>query len=153
MKEEILEVLEFIVSGQSFGINVVQVCEILSYYPLTPVPNAHPYIEGIFMSRGTTITTIDLKRSFNLGESKQEGSFIVIHYKNMEIALHVDEIVGIHRIGEGNLISIEETGLLSKDEYIASVVKIQEKLIVLLNLTKIISEVNPDIVKEIEMKE
>jgi len=71
----------------------------------------------------------------------------------MEIALHVDEIVGIHRIEEGNLISIEETGLLSKDEYIASVVKIQEKLIVLLNLTKIISEVNPDIVKEIEMKE
>lgn len=151
MKEEILEILEFIVSGQSFGINVVQVSEILSYYPLTPVPNAHPHIEGIFMPRGTTITAIDLKKSLNMGVSKQDGSFIVTQYKNMEIALHADSIIGIHRVEDGMLIPVESTGILSKDGYIESVIKINGKLIEVLNFAKIISEVNPDIVNKQEM--
>ena len=151
MKEEILEILEFIVSGQSFGINVVQVSEILSYYPLTPVPNAHPHIEGIFMPRGTTITAIDLKRSLNMGESKQDGSFIVTQYKGMEIALHADSIIGIHRVEDGNLISVESTGMLRKDGYIESVIKINGKLIEVLNFTKIISEFNHYIVNQTEM--
>lgn len=153
MKEENLEILEFIVSGQSFGINVVQVQEILSYYPLTPVPNAHPYIEGIFMPRGNPITAIDLKKSLNLGASESGGSFIVTQYKDMEIALHADGIVSIHRVEEGNLIPVEETGMLREDGYIESVLKKDDKLIVVLNFIKIISEVNPDIAKEIVSEE
>ena len=151
MREENLEILEFIVSGQSFGINVVQVSEIMSFYPLTPVPNAHPNIEGIFMPRGTTITAIDLKKSLNLGESRQDGSFIVTQYKDMEIALHADQIVGIHRVEDGSMIPVEKTGMLRKDGYIESVLKIGEKLIVVLNFLKIISEVNPDVINELEI--
>lgn len=153
MKDEMIEILEFIVSGQSFGINVVQVNEILSYYPLTPVPNAHPHIEGIFMPRGTTITAIDLKKSLNMGESKQTGSFIVTQYQGMEIALHADEIVSIHRVEEGNMIAVETTGMLRKDGYIESVIKIGGKLIEVLNFAKIISEVNPDIINKQELEE
>ena len=153
MNEENMEILEFVVSGQAFGINVVQVSEILSYYPLTRVPNAHPHIEGIFMPRSVTITAIDLKKSLGLGESKEGGSFIVTQYKDMEIALHADEIIGIHRVEDGGLIKVEETGMLRKDGYIKSVLKIGEKLIVVLNFEKIISEVNPDIVKEVATEE
>lgn len=152
MKDEIIEILEFVVSGQSFGINVVQVSEILSYYPLTPVPNAHPHIEGIFMPRGTTITAIDLKKSLNMGVSEQNGSFIVTQYEDMEIALHADEIISIHRVEEGDLIHAEKTGMLRKDGYVESVIKIGDKLIEVLNFSKIISEVNPDIVKRQELE-
>jgi two-component system chemotaxis response regulator CheV len=147
-----MEILELIISGQSFGINVVQVSEILSYHPLTPVPNAHPHIEGIFMPRGTTITAIDLKKSLNMGESGQDGSFIVTQYKNMEIALHADEIIGIHRVLEGDLTTVEETGILRKDGYIESVLKVDEKLIEVLNFYKIISEVNPDAINKQELE-
>ena len=150
MKNEKLEILEFIVSGQAFGINVVNVSEILQYYSLTPVPNAHPYIEGIFMPRGTAITAIDLKKSLNLGEAEKKGSLIVTPYKGMEIAFHIDAVAGIHRVEDGRLIPVEETGMLRKDGYIESVLKIGEKLIVILNFSKIISEVNPDIVMETE---
>ena len=51
-----LEVLEFVVGGNSYGINVAKIREILPYEPITMVPNSHPSIEGIFMPRDTMIT-------------------------------------------------------------------------------------------------
>jgi len=153
MKDENLEILEFVISGQSFGINVVRVSEILSYCSLTPVPNAHSCIEGIFMPRGNPITVIDLKKNLNLGISEKKGSFIVTQSKDMEVAFHVDEIVSIHRAEDENMIPVEKTGMLEKDGYVESVLKIEEKLIVVLNFQKIITEVNPDIVMEEQLEE
>ena len=57
-----LEVLEFTIAGNHYGINVAKVREILSMTDITPVPNSHPCIEGIFMPRDTIITVINLAR-------------------------------------------------------------------------------------------
>ena len=46
-----LEILEFIVSGNYYGINVAKIREILTYNPLTPIPNGHPHVEGAFSTR------------------------------------------------------------------------------------------------------
>ena len=48
-----LEVLEFKLGNSYYGINVAKIREILSYMPITPIPNAHPCVEGIFMPRDT----------------------------------------------------------------------------------------------------
>ena len=56
-----LEVLEFELDGNPYGINVAKIKEIIPYQKVTPVPNSHPSIEGIFMPRDTMITAIDLK--------------------------------------------------------------------------------------------
>ena len=58
-----LEVLEFTLNDNHYGINVAKIREILSYQPVTPVPNAHESVEGIFMPRDTMITVISLKKS------------------------------------------------------------------------------------------
>ena len=55
-----LEVLEFVVGGNHYGINVAKVKEILTMQPITPIPNSHPCIEGMFMPRGDIITVMDL---------------------------------------------------------------------------------------------
>ena len=62
-----LEVLEFTVGGNSYGINVAKIREIITYQEVTPVPNAHPSIEGIFRPRDTMITAIDLKNCLQMG--------------------------------------------------------------------------------------
>ena len=51
-----LEVLEFTLNGNHYGINVAKIREILTYQPITPIPNAHTSVEGIFMPRDTMIT-------------------------------------------------------------------------------------------------
>lgn len=66
-----LEILEFTLAGNSYGINVAKIKEIITYQPVTPVPNSHPSIEGIFMPRDTMITAIDLKNCLGRGESEK----------------------------------------------------------------------------------
>ena len=61
-----LEVLEFIVDGNSYGINVAKIREIIQYSPVTPVPNAHPSVEGIFMPRDAVCKEGNLSRAVYL---------------------------------------------------------------------------------------
>ena len=68
-----LEVLEFTLNDNHYGINVAKIREILSYQPITPIPNAHPSVEGIFMPRDTMITAIDLRNCLQRGTSKPGG--------------------------------------------------------------------------------
>lgn len=57
-----LEILEFALGRNRYGINVAKIREILSYQPVTPIPHANPCVEGIFMPRDVMITVISLKR-------------------------------------------------------------------------------------------
>ena len=78
-----LEVLEFTLDGNSYGINVAKIKEIITYQPVTPVPNAHPSIEGIFMPRDRMITAIDLKNCLQRGQSDESGLFIITNFQNI----------------------------------------------------------------------
>ena len=72
-----LEVLEFTIGNNHYGINVAKVREIIPYQEVTPVPNTHPSIEGIFMPRDKIITVISLQNELNLGikESKKDDYY------------------------------------------------------------------------------
>ena len=75
-----LEVLEFRIDDHCYGINVAKIKEIIVYQEVTPVPNAHPSIEGIFMPRETMITAIDLKNCLQKGDSEPNGLFIITNF-------------------------------------------------------------------------
>ncbi len=55
-----LEILEFVVGTNHYGINVAKIREILPYNKPTAIPNSHPCIEGIYMPRDVIITVVDL---------------------------------------------------------------------------------------------
>ena len=61
-----LEVLEFTLNENHYGINVAKIREILTYQPITPVPNSNSNVEGIFMPRDTMISVINLKRCLGI---------------------------------------------------------------------------------------
>lgn len=139
-----LEVLEFVVDGNYFGINVAKVKEIIPYQAVTPVPNAHPYVEGIFMPRETMITAIDLKHCLNRGVSENNGLFIITNFNKLDIAFHVDNVIGIHRVSWGDIIKPDGT-VNSGDEGVSTgIVKLGDKLIIILDFEKIVTEINPE---------
>ena len=139
-----LEVLEFYVDGNAYGINVAKIREIIPYQAVTPVPNSHPSIEGIFMPRDTMITAIDLKNCLQRGPSDEGGLFIVTNFNKLDIAFHVEQVVGIHRVSWKEIIKPDST-ISNTDEGISTgVIKIDDKLIIILDFEKIISYINPD---------
>ncbi len=129
-----LEVLEFVVDGNSYGINVAKIREIIPYSPVTPVPNAHPSVEGIFMPRDAMITAIDLRNCLQRGQSQPGGLFIITSFNKLDIAFHVDSVIGIHRVSWVDIIKPGATGII----------KIDGKLIIILDFEKIITDINPE---------
>lgn len=139
-----LEVLEFILAGNSYGINVAKVKEIIPYQPVTPVPNAHPSIEGIFMPRETMITAIDLKNCLQRGECSSSGLFIITNFNKLDIAFHVDNVVGIHRVSWRDIIKPDATVSTTEEGISTGIIKYDEKLIIILDFEKIVSDINPE---------
>lgn len=139
-----LEVLEFILAGNSYGINVAKVKEIIPYQTVTPVPNAHPSIEGIFMPRETMITAIDLKNCLQRGECSASGLFIITNFNKLDIAFHVDNVVGIHRVSWRDIIKPDATVSTTEEGISTGIIKYDEKLIIILDFEKIVSDINPE---------
>lgn len=139
-----LEILEFTIEGNSYGINVAKIREIIPYQAVTPVPNAHPSIEGIFMPRDVVITAIDLKNCLQRGESSPEGLFIVTNFNKLDIAFHVQNVVGIHRVSWTEIIKPDATINNADDGIATGIVKIDGKLIIILDFEKIVSDISPE---------
>lgn len=139
-----LEVLEFVVDGNSYGINVAKIREIIPYQTITPVPNAHPSVEGIFMPRDDMITAIDLRNCLQRGQSNPGGLFIITSFNKLDIAFHVDSVIGIHRVSWVDIIKPGATVTTAEDGISTGIIKIDGKLIIILDFEKIITDINPE---------
>lgn len=143
-----LEVLEFLLEGRHYGINVAKIREIIAYQDVTPVPNAHPSIEGIFMPRDTMITAINLRNCLQMRDYEEKerisSLFIVTNFNKLDIAFHVDSVVGIHRVSWNSIIKPGNTVSTSEDGVSTGIVKINGELIIILDFEKIVTDINPE---------
>lgn len=139
-----LEVLEFKLGENHYGINVAKIREILSYQPITPIPNAHPCVEGIFMPRDIMMTVVNLRQSLGLPPMETDGLFIITNFNKLNIAFHVDEVCGIHRVSWADIIKPDST--INAEEYGVStgVIKLEGRLVVILDFEKIVTDISPE---------
>lgn len=138
-----LEVLEFTLGDNHYGINVAKIREILQYMPVTPVPNTHPSVEGIFMPRDTMITVINLKNCLNLPQTDEKGLFIITNFNKLNVAFHVDQVIGIHRVSWENIIKPGETLTGEHGSTATGVIKMDDRLIVILDFEAIVASISP----------
>ena len=139
-----LEVLEFTLGNNHYGINVAKIREIQVYQPVTPVPNSHPYVEGIFMPRDEMITVIDLRLALGMPRSEEKGLFIITNFNKLNVAFHVDAVVGIHRVSWTDIIKPDST-VNAKDCGVSTgIIKLDNKLIVILDFEKIVTDISPE---------
>ena len=139
-----LEVLEFTLGDNYYGINVAKIREILTYQQVTPVPNAHPCVEGIFMPRDTMMTVIDLKKCLGMEPSEKKGLFIITNFNKLNIAFHVDEVIGIHRVSWEDIIKPDSTINTEDKSAATGVIKLEGKLVVILDFEKIVTDISPE---------
>ena len=140
-----LEVLEFTVAGNHYGINVAKVREILSMTDITPVPNAHPCIEGIFMPRDTIITAINLVKALGFSESENQrrDMLIVTNFNNLDIAFDVEQVLGIHRVSWTDIVKPDSTVNAPGAGIATGIIKKAESLIIILDFERIVEEICP----------
>ncbi|MCM1500011.1 MAG: chemotaxis protein [Clostridium sp.] len=141
-----LEVLEFTVAGNHYGINVAKVREILPMTDITPVPNSHPCIEGIFMPRDTIITAINLVKTlgFATEDGKKSDMLIITNFNNLNIAFDVEQVLGIHRVSWSDIVKPDATVNTPGVGIATGIIKKTEHLIIVLDFERIVEEICPE---------
>ena len=101
-------------------------------------------MEGrICMPRDTMITAIDLKNCLQRGQMEPGGLFIVTNFNKLDIAFHVEQVVGIHRLTWTDIIKPSTTVSTTDSGVASGIVKINDKLIVILDFEKIVCDIAP----------
>ncbi|GKV54382.1 chemotaxis protein CheV [Sporosarcina sp. NCCP-2222] len=140
-----LEIVEFEMGHNRYGINVIKVKEIIMPTPITPIPHSHPAIEGIIQLRGDVLPVISMERVMGLPETigKQEGKYIVAAFNKQQVVFHVHEVTQIHRVSWNQL---EKPADLYSGEaaQVIGVIKRNDDMLLLLDFEKIVLEINPD---------
>lgn len=141
-----LEILEFIVGNNHYGINVAKVKEIVPYKKSTSVPNSHPYIEGIFMPRDYIITIVDLTKALGLPQKEDVSSdmYIITYFNQINVAFHVDRVLGIHRVSWEDIKKPDATLNHAGNSVATGIVKLDERLILILDFEKIVTDISPE---------
>ena len=96
------------------------------------------------MPRDKMITAINLKNCLQRGDQEGKGLFIITNFNKLDIAFHVDSVVGIHRVSWNDIIKPGSTISTSEDGISTGIIKMNEKLIIILDFEKIVSDINPE---------
>jgi two-component system chemotaxis response regulator CheV len=141
-----LEIMEFTISGNTFGINVAKLNKIMKYEAVNPMPNSHAFVEGIFKPRDKIITVIDLAKYMGLppSENTERDYFIITSFNQMDMAFHVHTVEGIHRIS-WNMIEKPDRTIYGGTEGLATgIAKVKDKLITIVDFEKIVFDISPE---------
>lgn len=138
------EIIEFSVGGVFYGLNVAKVREVINAVPITFIAKAHPNLDGIFTLRSRVMPLINLARSLNTPPASEEFKIIVCEINNFYVGFKVDAVYRIHRI---SWTQMEPAPHISGTDLVVGIVKMQERLIILLDFEKILADVNPELNK------
>lgn len=136
------EIVEFSIGNVHYGINVAKVREVIQRAPVTAMPQAHPYIDGLFTLRGKAIPLVNLPRCLNVQSTGEAKNVIVTDINNYGIAFLVENVSRIHRISWKDMEPSPEVGDQSR---VVGIVKMSDRIVLLLDFETIIAEINPEI--------
>ena len=140
-----IEIMEFTINGNLYGINVAKVREILMSAPVKPMPHAHPSVEGIFKPRDVVITVVDLPQylSGTSGEKHDKDLFIITNFNKMHIAFRVHTVVGISRISWKDIQKPDKTVSGGSEGVATGIAQCEGELVTILDFERIVAEIAP----------
>jgi two-component system chemotaxis response regulator CheV len=141
----ILELLEFTIAGNLFGINVAKVTELMQYRKITPMAASHPCIEGIFKPREKIITVVDLASFLGLpaSEDTERDMLMLTNFSNMDAAFHVHTVEAMHQINWNDVEKPDDTVYGGRESLVTGNAKIGSKLVTVIDFERILYEISP----------
>lgn len=147
-----IEIMEFTVDGNLYGINVAKVREVMMSSPVRPMPHSHPSVEGIFKPRDTVITVVDLPQ-YLLGkefEDREKDLFIITNFNKMYLAFRVHTVVGIVRMSWRDIQKPDNTISGGEEGMATGIAQYGEDLITILDFEKIAADIAPQTTIQVE---
>ncbi|ASC57709.1 chemotaxis protein CheW [Vibrio vulnificus] len=140
--DEVLQWVTFQLEEETYGINVMQVREVLRYTEIAPVPGAPDYVLGIINLRGNVVTVIDTRSRFGLmeGEVTDNTRIIVIESEHQVIGILVDSVAEVVYLRSSEIDSTPSVGTDESAKFIQGVSNRDGKLLILVDLNKLLTD-------------
>jgi purine-binding chemotaxis protein CheW len=137
-----IQLVVFRLAQEEYGVDIQQVREIIKVIDITRVPKAPEFIEGVINLRGQITPVMDLRKRLDLPELErgEETRIIIIELGKNVVGMIVDAVTEVHRLPEKN---IDPTPTISSEvgaEFINGVGKLGDRLLILLDLKKVLSK-------------
>ena len=140
--DEVLQWVTFQLEEETYGITVMQVREVLRYSEIARVPGAPDYVLGIINLRGNVVTVIDTRSRFGLmqGEITDNTRIIVIESERQVIGILVDSVAEVVYLRSSEIDTTPSVGTDESAKFIQGVSNRDGKLLILVDLNKLLSE-------------
>lgn len=143
---EVLQLVTFRLGKEEFSLDILQVQEIIRHMELTRVPKTPDFVEGVINLRGKVIPVLDLRRRFGLGadERTNDTRIIVVEVDDKTVGLKVDAVSEVLRLPADRVEAPPEIVTGVESEYIKGVGKLDGRLLILLDVEKVLSKNEKD---------
>lgn len=136
--DEIMQWVTFRLGDEKYGINVMQVQEVLRVTEIAPVPGAPSYVLGIINLRGNVVTVIDTRSRFDLvhKETDDASRIIIIETEVHIIGILVDSVAEVVELRASEIENAPNVGNEENSKYIQGVTSRDNELLIIVDLNK-----------------
>ena len=140
--DEILQWVTYRLGEETYGINVMQVQEVLRYTEIAPVPGAPDYVLGIINLRGNVVTVIDTRARFGLppAEMTDNTRIVIIESDEQVVGILVDSVDEVVYLRSSEIDSAPNVGTEESAKFIQGVSNRDGELLILVDLNKLLSD-------------
>ncbi len=140
--DPVVQWVTFRLENETYGINVMQVQEVLRVTEIAPVPGAPDYVMGIINLRGNVVTVLDTRRRFGLPPKEQDDStrIVVIEADQTVVGILVDSVAEVVELNRSAVESSPNVGNDESSKFIEGVATHEGELLILVDINKLLSE-------------
>ncbi len=141
-EDPVLQWVTFRLDNETYGINVMQVQEVLRHTEIAPVPGAPPYVLGIINLRGNVVTVIDTRLRFGLigTETNDQTRIVIIETENQVVGILVDAVAEVVYLRQSEIETTPNVGNEETAKFIQGVCHKNDELLILVDLEKMMSD-------------
>ncbi len=141
-EDRVLQYVTFRLDDETYGINVMQIQEVLRYTEIAPVPGAPNYVLGIINLRGNVVTVIDTRTRFGLPQAdvSEQTRIVVLEIEGQVIGVLVDSVAEVVYLRQSEIESAPNVGNEESARFIQGVCNKNGELIILVEFEKMLSE-------------
>jgi purine-binding chemotaxis protein CheW len=147
--------IHLVVAGladEEYGIPITKVQEIIKIPGITRIPNISEYIEGVINLRGKIIPVVDLRKKFQLAQKQKDDNtkIVIVNVSGQSIGLICDSVSEVIRLPSLQIEEVPTVISHISTDYLSGVGKIDNRIIILLNLEKILADIEKTTIKKID---
>lgn len=144
------QIVVFDLANESYGIDINAVSEIIRMQDITKVPRTAEFVEGVINLRGKVIPVVDMRKRFGLADVEQtkDSRIVVVDINGLNIGMVVDAVNEVMRISESSVEPPSSVIITEESDYLRGIAKLEDKMIILLDLDRVLTEGEKSTLKE-----